>query len=165
MIAAVLLVFIFKFANKDHSVKTHYDERQKAVRGKAYRLAFYTAVFYNAALMCFFMSGIETPLENYVLVFIGVVLACTVLAVYCIWNDVYWGLNNDHRRYHVIFAVALVLNILPVYMNARGGSIMDEGRLGIPMLNVVVIAMVIIIYGVMIAKKIRDNGANGRDDA
>ena len=156
MIAAVLLVFIFKFANKDGKVKTEYDERQKAVRGKAYRYAFYTEIFAQVVLMCLFMSEIELPIHNYVLVFIGIILGCMVLATYCIWNDVYWGLNNDHRRYHIVLAVALVINILPLYFNAISGNLMENGKLGMPALNGVVIIMLIIVYIELLIKKIRD---------
>ena len=156
MIAAVLLVFIFKFANKDGKVKTEYDERQKAVRGKAYRYAFYTETFAQGILMCLFMSDIELPIHDYVLVFIGIILGCLTLAMYCIWNDVYWGLNNNHKRYHIILAFALVLNILPVFFNVIGGTLMDNGKLGMPALNIVVTIMLVIVYIELLIKKIRD---------
>ena len=160
MIAAVLIVFIFKFANKDGKVKTEYDERQKAVRGKAYKYAFYTEVFAQAILMCLFMSDIEIPVQNYVLIFIGIILGCMVLATYCIWNDVYWGLNNDHRKYHIVFIVALIFNILPVFFNAIGGSLMEDGKLGMPALNIVVIFMMVIIYAELLFKKIREKASD-----
>ena len=156
MVAAVLLVFIFKFANKDGKVRTEYDERQKAVRGKAYRYAFYTEIFAQVIISCIFMSNIELPIENYVLLFIGIILGCTVLATYCIWNDVYWGLNNNHKRFHIIFIAALILNILPVYFNSISGTLTENGKLGMPGLNIIVIIMMVIVYAELLIKSVMD---------
>ena len=154
MIAAVLLVAIFKYANSDGKVRTEYDERQKAVRGKAYRYAFYTEVFAQTIVMWLFMAGIELPIEDYALVFIGIILGCMVLATYCIWNDVYWGLNNNHRRYQLIFAAAVVLNILPVIMNALNGTLIENGKIGMPVFNIIVLVMMVIVYAELLIKKL-----------
>lgn len=156
MIAAIALVFIFKYANKDGKIKTEYDERQKAVRGKAYQYAFYAEVFAQAVLMIMLMSGIELPVENYALVFIAVIFGCTVLAVYCIWNDVYWGLNNNHKRYHMVFMIAILLNLLPVLGPVFAGSLFVNGKIGLPMLNIVVLVMMFIVYIELLVKKIKD---------
>ena len=156
MIAAVLIVFIFNYANKDGKVRTEYDERQKSVRGKAYKYAFFAEIFAQALLMMTLMSGIELPIENYALVFIAIIIGCMVLATYCIWNDVYWGLNNDHRRYQIVFAVALVFNILPVFFNALGGTLIENGKIGMPLLNIVVIIMMIVVYVELLIKKVID---------
>lgn len=156
MIAAVAIVFIFKYANKDGKVRTEYDERQKTVRGKAYRYAFYAEVFAQAVIMLIFMSDIELPIENYALLFIGIIIGCTVLATYCIWNDVYWGLNNDHKRYHVVFLIATILNVLPVIGPALGGSMFINGKIGMPVLNITVLIMMFIVYVELLVKKIKD---------
>lgn len=156
MIAAVALVFIFRYANKDGKVRTEYDERQKAVRGKAYRYAFYAEVFAQAVVMMIFMSDIELPIENYALMFIAVIFGCTVLATYCIWNDVYWGLNNNHKRYHIIFAIAILLNLLPIIGPALGGVFFENGKIGMPMLNITVLVMMFIVYVELLVKKIKD---------
>ena len=163
MIAAVVCVLIFKFANKDGKVKSEYDERQKTVRGKAYMISFYAEVFAQTALMMFFMSGIELPVENYVLVFAAIILGCTVLAVYCIWNDVYWGLNNDHKKYHIVFVIALIINAFPLIGAYRGGSLKMGGKYGLPMLNLIVIAMMAVVYATLLIKKVKDKETAGED--
>ena len=156
MIAAIVLVAIFKYANKDGKVRTQYDERQKAVRGKAYKYAFHAEIFAQVVIMCLFMSGVELPIENYALLFVGIIFGCMVLATYCIWNDVYWGLNNDHKRYQIVFAVALVLNILPLIGGIKGGTLLENGKLGMPVLNIVVIIMMAVVYIELLIKKIKD---------
>ena len=163
MIAAIVLVGIFKYANKDGKVRTEYDERQKAVRGKAYRYSFYAEIFAQVVIMCLLMSDIELPIEDYALLFIGIIFGCTVLAVYCIWNDVYWGLNNDHRRYHIIFAAAIVLNALPIYFGAVGGTLMENGKIGMPLLNIVVLIMMAIVYAELLIKNLMEKRIGGED--
>lgn len=163
MIAAIALVFIFKYANKDGKVRTEYDERQKAVRGKAYRYAFYTEVFAQAVIMCLFMSDVQLPIEDYALVFTGILAGCIVLAAYCIWNDVYWGMNNDHRRYHIVFLIATVLNALPVIFGVTGGTLFENGKLGMPLLNIIVLFMMAVIYVELLIKKLMDKKSDAED--
>ena len=163
MVAAVIVYFLFRFANKDGKLKTEYDERQKAVRGKAYRYAFYAEIFAQVLIMWLFMSGVKLPVEDYALIFTGIILGCLVLACYSIWNDVYWGLNNDRRKYHIIFILAMALNALPVIGSAAGGSLFVNGRIGLPLLNIIVLVMMMVIYVEMIIKKILDKRADSKE--
>ncbi len=160
LVGLIIVVCLFKFANRDGKVKTEYDERQKEIRGRAYKYAFYTEMICQAVIMCLLMSGLELPVENYALLFIGVMIGCTVLAAYCIWNDVYWGLNNDHKRYQIIFAIAIVLNFLPVFFGAKSGTLFENGKIGFPVLNITVLVMMVIIFVEMIIKKALDRKAD-----
>jgi hypothetical protein len=159
MITAVLVVAVFKFANKNGKVRTEYDERQKAIRGKAYMYAFYTEVIVQVMLMWIFLTGVELPIENYALMFIGIILGCLVLCLYCVWNDVYWGLNNDHRRYHIVFAAGLLINLAVVVMAASSGMLIQNGKIGIYILNIMVLVMLVLVYAVMLIKKIMNKQA------
>ncbi len=40
MVGLVIAVILLKVANKDHKLKTQYDERQELVKGKAINIAF-----------------------------------------------------------------------------------------------------------------------------
>ncbi len=159
MVAAVLIVILFKYANKDGKVKTEYDERQKTLRGNAYKYAFYTEALAQILIMLLFMAKIELPIENYALLFIGIILGCIVLCGYCIWNDVYWGLNNDRKRYHIILIVVVVLNALSVIMSVVSGDIFQNGKIGMPMLNIIVLIMIAVVYLELLIKKIADKKA------
>ena len=83
IVGLILVVLLFKYANRDGKVKTEYDERQKAVRGKAYRYAFYAVMIYEA-LVCWLSMGIELPAEQSVIHFFGIFVGITVQACYCI---------------------------------------------------------------------------------
>ena len=90
MIAAVLIVVLFKYANRDGKIKSEYDERQKVVRGKAYKYAFYTVLIYQIIVTILTECGIGLHMESYAQSFIGILFGCLTLGCYCIWNDVYW---------------------------------------------------------------------------
>lgn len=163
MVGLVIVVLLLKYSNKDKKLMTEYDERQRAVRGKAYRYAFYAELFAQAILMWIFMTGIDLPIEDYALLFIAVIIGCIVLAAYCIWNDVYWGLNNDRKRYHIIFIIAIILNILPVLGAVKSGRLFENGKIGMPMLNIVVLIMMAVVYVLLLAKKIASGDADSKE--
>ena len=159
MVVAVLCVCLFKFANKDGKVRTEYDERQKAVRGKAYTYAFYTELIAQTLIMFLLMTGVELPIEDYALIFIGMILGCEVLCAYCVWNDVYWGLNNDKRRFHIIFVAGIFINALDIVIAAVSGTLVQNGKVGMYMLNITVLIMLVLIYIEMLIKSIIDRKA------
>ncbi len=164
MIAAVIVVCILKYANRDGKVRTEYDERQKAVRGKAYRYAFYTEIISQVVIMWILMMGIELPVEEYALIFIGVILGCIVLCAYCIWHDVYWGMNNDHRRFYIIFVVATILNAFPVVAGALRGTLIENGKIGMPLLNIAVLVMMAAVFIELFIKSMMDKKAEKTED-
>lgn len=164
MVAAILIVCILKYANKDGRVKTEYDERQTAVRGKAYRYAFYAEIFAQVVIMWILMTGMELPIEDYALLFIGVILGCMVLCAYCIWHDVYWGMNNDHRRFYIIFIVATILNAFPVVAGALRGTLIENGKIGMPLLNIAVLVMMAAVFIELFIKSMMDKKAEKTED-
>ena len=154
IIGLVIAFVLIKVANTNHKMKTEYDERQQFVRGKGYMYGFYTFVFYEAIMLVFDMAEFEFPVEAYTLHFVGIILACLVLCIYCIWNDVYWGLNNNKKKYYVIFAVCIILNALPVAMQAKYGTLVQDGKIGLPVLNILVLIMMAVIGITCIIKKL-----------
>ncbi len=148
IVGLILVVVLFRFANTDKKIKTEYDERQEKVRGKAYKYAFYTALTVQALLCTASICQIEIPIEDYILHFVGILFGCLVLGAYCIWNGVYWGLNNDRKRYGVVFAICIILNLIAVVGPLMSGMLFEEdGKIGIPVLNFLVILMMA-VFGI-----------------
>lgn len=145
IVGLVLVVIFYKIANTDKKIKTEYDERQQRIRGKAYKYGFYTMLLYHVLMIGLYLGGITIPVDPYVTEFIGIFLGCTVLGTYCVWNDVYWGLNNDHKRYYIIFSVCLLLNLLPIAVPALTGEFKKHGFGGAPTINLLVIIMMAIL--------------------
>jgi hypothetical protein len=151
IVGLIIVLILLKFANNDKAVKSKYDERQEAVRGKAYRYAFYSVMIYEALMLVLEIGQIALPLPSYILHFAGIIVGCIVLAGYCIWKDVYWGLNNNRKRYAVIFLICAALNAIPVVPMITGKTSLDSGWL-----NVIVLIMMAVIGIELIIKEIMD---------
>ncbi|MCR5594807.1 MAG: hypothetical protein K6G12_03085 [Lachnospiraceae bacterium] len=163
LVGIIIAIVLLKMANTDHKVKTEYDERQEAIRGKAYCYSFYTTVIYEVLMIMLSMAEIELPIEDYILHFGGIFAGCLVLCVYSIWHGVYWGLNNDHRRYMIVIAICIVLNMIPVIGIFRGNLFSENGKIGMPMLNVMVLIMLIVVCAELLIKKSMDK-KNAEED-
>lgn len=149
IVGIILVVILFKYANTNNKIKTEYDERQEKVRGKGYMYAFYTALIVQAIMVLASICKIEIPVEDYILHFAGILFGCLTLGIYCTWNNVYWGLNNDHRRYGLVFAIAIIINIIAIVGPAISGMLFEEnGKIGLPALNIMVIFM-LSVYGIV----------------
>ncbi len=153
----VICVILFRFANKDKKIKTQYDERQELIRGRGYKYSFYTMLFLEVVLMMVKMAGISFPVEEYLIHMVVILVGTLVICVHSIWNGVYWGLNNDHRRYYIIFIVAVLLNIIPVASSFAHNAITTRGFDSLPMLNVFVLIWMAVIGISALIKKLVDN--------
>ena len=147
LIGVILAIILCIFANKNHMAKTQYDERQKEVRGKGYQYGFYTIAIFEILMMIFDMSEIQFPFDHYILHFAGVVLGGLVLSGYCIWNDAYWGLNNNRKRFGLMFLVLAVLNAIPVV-----GSLTQGTFSTVPFINLMVLIMMLILGTELLVK-------------
>ncbi len=159
MVGLVIAVILLKVANKDHKLKTQYDERQELVKGKGYKYSFYTMMCVEVVLMLLDMAGISFPIESYLIHTCTLLLGCLVLCVHSIWNGAYWGLNNNHKRYAIIIVVAVILNIIPVAAAIAHNSLSGTGIDSIPILNIIVLVWMAMIGIAALAKKIIDGKA------
>ena len=112
-------------------------------------------------LMAAGVAGITFPFPEYVVNFLGIMLGCTVLGVYCIWKDVFWGLNNNRKRYYVIYLLILLLNLFPIIIAGRsGGMILNQAQL----LNIMVIIMLTVLFVTMVLKSFVLRDHSGEDE-
>lgn len=164
IVGLVLVVIIFRIANTDKKIKSEYDERQLRIRGKAYKYAFYTMLLYHLLMMGLYLGDITIPVDPYVTEFIGIFLGCTVLGAYCVWNDVYWGLNNDHKRYYIAFGVCLLINLIPIAVPLLRGEFVKIGFGGAPTINLLVIIMMAILLIELGIKHLIDKKKGDEED-
>ena len=161
LIIAILLV---RMANTNKKYKTEYDERQLRVRGDAYRYAFYTVVIYEAILAVLAVGDITLPIQGYLVHFAGILLGCLVLSGYSIWKDAWWGINNNRKRYAVIFIICAVLNLIPVIGSIATGTLMQEGQLMSPFLNVMVCIMLLLVGIELLVKNLMDKNSGKEEE-
>lgn len=125
LVVTLVCLAIFKFVNKDHKVKTEYDERQKALKGRGYMFGFYATVIWDAIVAFFSLSEVTLPISTDSLYILGIFVGITVVCIHGIWNEAYWGLNNDKKKYIGVFAVLFVINVLPVVMYFKSSITVD----------------------------------------
>ncbi|RKM56136.1 hypothetical protein D6855_14845 [Butyrivibrio sp. CB08] len=154
IVGLVIAFVLLKMANTNHRMKTEYDERQQLIRGKGYMYGFYTILFYEVIMMILDLAEVNFPIEHYTIHFVGVIFGCTVLCIYCLWNDVYWGLNNNKKKYSVIIVVCIILNLLPIIGQAANGTLVQDGKIGLTTLNIFVIIMMAAIGVAAVIKKL-----------
>ena len=155
VVGLILVAGLLRFANTNRKQKTEYDERQKEVRGRGYMLGFYTLMIYEALTMFLTLDGIELPVKPYILHFFGIILGGMVLATYCIWKDAYWGLNNNLKRYAIVFLATAALNAIPIAASVKSGSLdLMDG----PILNLICLVMLGVLGVEFLVKYLMDKG-------
>lgn len=106
VIAAIVLVI----CNKDGKVKTDYDERQQAIQGRGYKYAAITswviAGFFGAASL----GDLVIPMDDALKFFTILFAAILVHTGYAIWNDAYYGSNNNVKQYVIVSVALTVMN-------------------------------------------------------
>lgn len=153
VIAGILFVALFcaffsaAVKRRGKSAKAQFDERQVVARGKAYRHAFFTLLFYLLAWGLFELATGMRLWDTYTGCFIGVFLSVTVFAVVAILNDAYFAVNERPATYLGIFALVTVLNLGIAIWNLIDGEdpIVENGILTYHSVNLLVGAMFLVI--------------------
>lgn len=135
LIGLVLVVILYKFANKNKKLKTEYDERQKILRGEGYKYGFYAMFIYSGINTILGVANISLPMEPAVLGFTYIMVGAMVDVAYCIFHDCYWGQNNDRKKYLIVFAVVGLINAAAFIRALSVGAAIYEGRLSSPGIN------------------------------
>lgn len=152
LVGLVIAVILLKYGNTNHKYKTQYDERQKEYRGKAYQYGFYTLLVFEVLTMLPEIGEISLPIPGYILHFAGCTIGILVITSYCIWKDVYWGLNNNRKRYGIVFLAAGILNAIPVIGALTHGGLVRDGKLESPAINLLVLIMMVVISAELLMK-------------
>lgn len=153
LIITAILITIF---NKDGKLKTEYDERQKIVRGRAYKYGFYGMVIANAIMLLIFTSDVDLSVLGMAQYFIPILVGVVVQVTYCIFNDGYVGLNTNMTRFILIMAGVAAFNLFVGLGAQADGEISENGVLQGPFCNLLCAALFLIMAIELIIKKIMD---------
>ena len=117
-------------------------------------------MIYEALMLVLEIGQIALPLPSYILHFAGIIVGCIVLAGYCIWKDVYWGLNNNRKRYGIILVIAGLLHSLPLF-----GALTPSESLDFPYVNLLTCGMLVVTGVELLLKHLLDKRAEKEDEA
>ena len=147
LVGLVIAVILLRYMNKDRKVRTEYDEMQKAIRNHGYMYGFYTILIFEA-ILCLVPSFVRIPAEPIIVHFLPIFLGITVQASYCIWKDAYVGLNTNLNRYLAVAVIASLINFLSFFMAWKSGSLVIDGILQAPFVNLLC-ALMFAILGIV----------------
>lgn len=142
-------VLILIFTKKDKKLEAEYDEMQQMIRGRAYFVGFWTAIIYFVAVAFCDIIGVQFPAQDNVVAFIGIFISIFVIAVYCIWADAYFGMNEDRKAIYKAYIILGVSNLLFGIMNICSGDVVVDGMLTYRCLNLLCTIMFAVI-GILI---------------
>lgn len=133
-----------------------YDERQKAIQGKAFKAGFLTLIGY--LMVCgVFSLMLETEwCDQFTYSMIGVCLSATVFALICIVNNAYTSLDQKPKTYIIIFGGLGIANLALGIMNLLLGEMVVNGMLTFHSVNFIVGIMLLIILVVYVIKLMMD---------
>ncbi len=144
IVGLIICVVLFKFMNRDKKIFTKYDERQTVARGKAYMYGFWATMI--AVLIIIVLDTANITVANrfttdFFAVFVGIIVQVT----YSIWNDAYYGINTNKKRFIIVSIAAGLFNLLPVIGSIRGGNFIENGVVSDFGTNLLVCLLLIVI--------------------
>lgn len=155
VIGLLLIIVILKVSKNDGSMKCKYDERQAHVRGKGYKISFFTLVVYNLIYGSMGLVMDKLFLDSWTAMVIGICLAGAVYVVYCIWYDAYFSLNENRGRLLFIFGIIGISNLILGSIKIISGEAVTDGVLNFQSSNFICGLLFIIIFIAILAKKIK----------
>ena len=158
VIFVLIVIAIRKFSGKECA--DHYDERQLAVRYKAYKAGFFTLMICVAADAFIRMGGIiwcEAPLGDFIAIFIAV----AVFAVISIMNDAFVATRGKTKPFILLYAAITVLQLFTAWRYFREGTLIVDGKLTMDSLS---LFCGIMFLTVLIAILVKSREDQGEDD-
>lgn len=154
VIGVVLCVILYAIAQKDNSLKQNYDERQELLRGRGAKYGLYTMMFMNLALFLLETTGVRLPMSTGLALFFSVLIGGSVWAVYCIWKDAYFALNQKAGVFIGVFLVVGIINLIIGIDAFLDGVAFQNNQLTLRSMNLFCAIMIIVICGALILKKV-----------
>ncbi len=170
----ILLIALLAFfaATGGKLEKFRFDERQEALRGKGFRLSFYVMLGYLLWIFLVDTMGFVRPEFYAVLYTLGLLIGVLVYAVYAIWNDCYFALNERKSTSIGILAALGLLNLMigvsgvKRLFSASHSPIFGAGVSKTPLINLAVAVMLIVIAFTLFLKKLgTDKAADEEEEA
>ncbi len=119
--AVVFIIFRKSSAHRD------YDERQLMLRAQGYRLGFFVTLLASAAVLLLTEVAVIPAASFTLALFTALMAGIVSFAVFCIWNDVFFPLNERGTYYYVLYAAIAVLYGVMFAAKAAKGAALENG--------------------------------------
>lgn len=156
VLGLIICVFLFRVLRGKWGIRSQYDERQKAARGTAYAVGFWTLMGYLC--LWFVLEDIGLPLpHSSVMLAVGMMLALAVQACISIWKDAYYGIYDKPKRFLLTLAVVDAYN-LGIYILITRHNLVGDSSLPILLLATLILGVLVLItYGLRtFVRKVED---------
>lgn len=152
IIAFTIAVLGFITARLFKKQKPKFDERQELVRGKAYKNAFLAVISYGALYISASLLIEKEFLTTSVALMIGMFIGLVVYAVYSIWNEAFFSLNDTPKTYIILLICTAFLNAQSGINAIIDGSIIENGTLALDSISLICAISFTIILMTMLIK-------------
>lgn len=160
VLVGILLVWILlKLTKNNGKIKCEYDERQEIVRGRGFKYSYFTLLLYMALYALLTLSEVALPVDNYMIMLIGLILSVTVQVIYCTWNEAYISLNANPKKLLVAFTAVGLVNLAIGVLSLIRGNLIENGILTFRAANLLVGIMCFLICLFVVLKRKLADGA------
>lgn len=164
VIGLVAAAFIIRYMRTDKNVKGRYDERQKILIGQGYRCGFYAILIYNCIYFMTTMMTETSIFDDATAGFMNIFVGTLAFSIYCIWKEAYFSLNDNPKRYLILFTAILIINVIGGVSIAVNSSIIVDGVLTYRSLNLLCSLLVFLILAALAVKTAVSRFAPGEDE-
>lgn len=137
----------------DKFSEAKYDERQTAVRGRAFKYAYGTLL---AALFVYFLSDM---LWTWCVPAVGCISAIAASLAPFTWvsirNEAYWWADSGRKAQYVVFALVGVMNLLLAFDSWRCGDLIVDGVLQTGGANLILGVLFVYVFAVAMVQRAR----------
>ena len=145
MVGLIIAVILLKVSNRDKKTMTEYDERQKAI-AISNVIMLVLGIENMDYIKMLGMNAFFTP------ILVGILIQIS----YSIFNDSYYGLNNNVGRYTAIMTIVSAINIVAGVFEWVHGGFIQNGAVYNAFINLEVGVLFIVICIELFIKKAID---------
>lgn len=153
MMFLVLVLLCASLSSRKNNLP-EFDERQELIRGKAYKTGFFATLILIGIAIIFDSTNLLPFLDSTLLYGITILGGVLVFAVYCVWNEAYFGLNQKSSSVMIILAFIGIMNLFIGIMNYFKGNMFLNGKLSFGFMSFVCAFCFIVLFVTMLLKKI-----------
>lgn len=151
-----LVAIILTLAIKGEDKQARFDERQELVRGRGFKYAFGGFFMWNIAVFVLDMMQIDLHMSLSVSSMTCACVGAIIYAVYCIWNDGYFALNQKRGVILTTIGIGGLVNLGLAINSIMKGYFWIDNQVTFYAVSLVCGIMCVVIWIALFAKGIKD---------